>query len=519
MTQSGFDRRNFLKRVGGISASALLAPKQLTAEEPPNAFPRKKPNFLVVVADDQAFRTINTLNNPEVHTPTFDRLLKRGTSLTHCFHQGSWSGALCVASRAMIHTGRYVWNCGGDRCGFHPLLGEVLQMAGYDTYAVGKWHNGDQTALRSFATGKTLGPGFFASTPESGIAYDRPRPDDPWTPWDPQYHGHWTPNDLWDIEYPAHDGLWISQNGPRPAEAGKRYKRSRHSSELYADRVIELLGQIPAKADRPFFFYLAWNAPHDPRQAPREIVDMYPAEKIEVPPNFLPKHPFDQGDAQVRDEKLAPSPLTPHDVQVHRREYYAIITHMDQQLGRIIDALDKTGQADNTYIIITGDHGLAVGEHGLMGKQNLYDCSLRMPFIICGPGIAAGRQIDAMVYQHSLFPTLCDLAGIATPATVQFPSLLPVLRGERPRLYDSIYCAYRGYQRMVRTEIHKLILYPEVKKIQLFDIANDPWEITNLAGDSRNSGTISELFRELVKWQKTVNDKLALDPAMFGIQA
>ena len=250
-------------------------------------------------------------------------------------------------------------------------------------------------------------------------------------------------------------------------------------------------------------------------------MDLYPADKIEVPPNFLPEHPFDQGDFHVRDEMLAPFPRTPHDVQVHRREYYALITYMDRQLGRILDALEKTGQADNTYIIITGDHGLAVGEHGLMGKQNLYDCSVRMPFIVVGPGVTAGRRIDALMYQHCLFPTICDLAGIATPATVQFPSLLPLLRGERKQLFDSIYCAYRTFQRMVRTDKYKLILYPEVKKVQLFDLEKDPWEIdkNNLVEDSANSATISELFRQLKQWQAIVNDELVLDPASFRIRA
>ena len=111
-----------------------------------------------------------------------------------------------------------------------------------------------------------------------------------------------------------------------------------------------------------------------------------------------------------------------------------------------------------------------------MGKQNLYDCSVRMPFIVNGPGIAAGRQIDAMMYQHSLFPTLCDLAGVATPASVQFPSLVPLLRGERKQivLFDSMYCAYEKFQRSVRTDRYKLILYPEVKQVQLFDLQNDP---------------------------------------------
>jgi arylsulfatase A-like enzyme len=521
--QTPMDRRTFLRTAGGVSASMLLAPRDSAAAEPssppPASASRKKPNFLVLVADDQCYRTINALNNPEVQTPAFDRLLQRGTAFTHCFHQGSWTGALCVPSRAMTHTGRYLWNCGGNECGYYPLLGEVLRMGGYDTYAVGKWHNGDSTALRSFTTGKTIGPGFFASTDERGLAYNRPRPGDPWTPWDPKYRGQWTPSDLWDIQHAAHDALWTSQNGPSPAKPSPHYERRQHSCELYADSAIELLRQTASRPERPFFLYLAWNSPHDPRQAPKEWVDMYPAEKIEVPPNYLPQHPFDLGDMRGRDEILAPFPRTPRDVQVHRQEYYALMTYMDGQLGRILDALEKTGQAASTCVVVTSDHGLAVGEHGLMGKQNLYDCSVRMPFIIAGPGILAGRRIDALMYQHSLFPTLCDLAGLPVPATVQFPSLLALLRGERERIFDSIYCAYRGFQRMARSDKHKLILYPEAKKSQLFDLQKDPWETNNLAGDSAHSATLSELFGELKKWQETVNDTLVLDPATFGIPA
>jgi arylsulfatase A-like enzyme len=515
------DRRAFLKTMGGLSASMLLSPTALNATESSSPQktvpPGKKPNFLVVVADDQCFRTINALNNREVHTPTLDRLVARGATFTHCFHQGSWSGAVCICSRAMLHTGRYVWTCGGNNCGYYPLLGEAMQMGGYHTYLVGKWHNGNQTALRSFVTGKAIGPGMYESGP---LAYDRPRSGDPWTPWDPKYLGHWTPK-VWNIEHPMYKELWNLEKGPSPEIGGQLEQMHKHSCELYADNAVELFQKIAAQPDQPFFFYVAWNSPHDPRQAPKEFVDMYPADKIEVPPNFLPEHPFNQGDFDIRDEKLAPFPRTPHDVQVHRREYYASITYMDRQLGRIIDALEKTGQADNTYIIITGDHGLAVGEHGLMGKQNLYDCSVRMPFIMVGPGVDPGRQIDALVYQHCLFPTICDLAGIITPATVQFPSLMPLMRGENEHLFDSVYCAYKGLQRMVRTDKYKLILYPQIKKVQLFDIEENPWEINkgDLADNPAYSATISELFRNLKKWQEMVNDTLMLDPKSFGIRA
>lgn len=522
-SHTNIDRRSFLKGVGVLSGTMLLPTPQLGAAESSDATTetvanREKPNFLVIVADDQCFRTINALNNREVQTPAFDRLIARGTAFSHCFHQGAWTGAVCICSRAMMHTARYVFKCGGDDCGYYPLLGEALQMGGYDTYLVGKWHNGNQTALRSFTTGKSIGPGMYTSTPPGGLAYNRPAPDNPWTPWDPKYKGHWTPS-VWDIEYPEHKDLWNMIVNPSPEVAGKLHQMQQHSCELYADSAVEMLHKTASKPDHPFFLYVAWNSPHDPRQAPKEFVDKYPADKIEVPPNFLPQHPFDLGDLDIRDEKLAPFPRTPYDVQVHRREYYASVTYMDHQLGRILDALEKNGQADNTYIFITGDHGLAVGEHGLMGKQNLYDCSVRMPFIVAGPGIKAGHRINALMYQHSLFPTICDLAGIATPATVQYPSLVPLLRNEQPQLFDSVYCCYRGFQRMVRTQKYKLILYPEVKKVQLFNLEKDPWEMNNLAGDVSQAATISELFRELKKWQTTVGDTLVLDPKIFGIQA
>lgn len=509
---SAIDRRTFLKAVGGASASVLLAPA-VTLSAAEMSLPRKKPNFLVVVADDQCYRTIRALNNSEVHTPALDRLVTRGTTFTHCFHQGSWSGAVCIASRAMMHTGRFLWTCGGEKCGNYPLLGQVLQQAGYDTYITGKWHNGNETALRSFTTGKTVGPGFFASTPVDGLAYNRPRPGDPWTPWDPQYHGQWTPYDLWNIEPPSQKNA----NGPQPAEPSPRYKANQHSCELYADTAIDLL-QKAAVQPNPFLLYVAWNAPHDPRQAPKEFLDLYPLDKIELPPNFLPEHPFDNGDLHNRDEKLAPFPRTPEAGRVHRREYYALLSYMDHQLGRIVDALDKTGQADNTYIIVTGDHGLAVGEHGLMGKQNLYDCSVRMPFIVAGPGIAAGHKIDALMYQHSLFPTICELADVPRPDTVQFPSLLPLLHGQREQLFDSMYCAYLGLQRSVRTDKYKLILYPKVKRYQLFDLEKDPWEMNSLDA-ANHAATVAELFRQLKDWQQKVQDKVVLDPATFCLTA
>ena len=138
-----------------------------------------------------------------------------------------------------------------------------------------------------------------------------------------------------------------------------------------------------------------------------------------------------------------------------------------------LKALEKSGKADNTYIIFSADHGLAVGEHGLMGKQNQYDHSVRMPFFISGPGIKAGSQSDALIYMQSIFATTCDIAGIEAPETVDFPSLKGIIDGKTDKVHDAVFGNYRHFQRMVRTEKHKMILYPHNGNQQLFDIEKE----------------------------------------------
>ena len=148
-------------------------------------------------------------------------------------------------------------------------------------------------------------------------------------------------------------------------------------------------------SENPFFMYIAFNAPHDPRQSPKEYVDMYPVDEIALPANFLPEYPYKDKmgcSKTLRDEMLAPFPRTEYAVKVNRQEYYAIITHMDAQIGRILKKLEETGQSDNTYIFFSADHGLSVGQHGLLGKQNMYEHSLRPPMIIVGPDIPEGKK-------------------------------------------------------------------------------------------------------------------------------
>jgi choline-sulfatase len=319
--------------------------------------------------------------------------------------------------------------------------------------------------------------------------------------------GHWAP-EVTDIEESA---LGLSMSPP--------YTEHRHTSTLYADRAIQYLDSHTRQGDRPFFMYVAFNAPHDPRQSPQSFVDLYPLDSLETPPSFLPEHPFDQGERNtLRDELLAPFPRTEEAVKTHMQEYYAIISHMDYELGRILDHLDALGLTENTYIFFTADHGLAVGRHGLMGKQNQYDHSIRVPLIVKGPGIQAGAHTDALVYLQSIYPTSLELAGVSIPQTVEFRSLAASLRqpGDESAV-PTIFGSYKEFQRMARTSDHKLIVYPEAHQIQLFDIRQDPLEMHNLAHDPAYRDTAEALYRQLKQLQVEVGDTLTLPASVFDM--
>jgi choline-sulfatase len=491
------DRRKFIGLLGtGIAASSASPAFSIPTSQPSQsrhgaeagAKPgTDRPNFLFIICDDLMYRTIHSLNNPEVHTPSMDRLAASGCAFTHCFHQGSWSGAVCVPSRTMLNSGLTAFHAeaGLDEV---QTWGQTLGAAGYDTYICGKWHLDPTVLQRSFKEMGPVAPGMLVSTPEGGAAYNRPSPGNNWQPWDESRKGHWLHTELW---------------------ANDEQDKIEHADALYSDHLIDHLLNRAAKRDAPFFMYLGFNSPHDPRQSPREYLDRYPQEKIEIPPNFLPEHPFDQGDARVRDEVLAPFPRTHEAVQLHRKEYYSLITYMDEQIGRVLDALERSGKASNTYVILTADHGLAVGEHGLLGKQNLYDCSVRMPLLIAGPGIAAGGRVDELVYQHSMYATTCELAGVPVPSTVQFPSLTPLLKGGNQPVHDAVFSYYRDFQRMARTRTHKLIVYPQIRKIQLFDIEKDPWEMHDLSADPSSADVKKQLIERLQRFQLELGDPLS----------
>ncbi len=462
---------------------SLLASVSVLSGESAVVASESRPNVLFVFADDQCYRTINALGNEEIQTPTLDALAARGTTFTHCFNMGSWSGAVCVASRTMLNTGRFVWRANAvyETSEAERVAGrwwsEYMKKAGYRTYFTGKWHC-MADAEKAFDVAHHVRPGMPNQTP---TGYNRPLADgtDPWSPSDPKFGGYW--------------------------------KGGRHWSEIVADDAVAFL-EDARRQDKPFFMYVAFNAPHDPRQSPREFVDRYPVENVAVPVNYLPVYPHkDQIGLGVtlRDEMLATFPRSEYGVRVNRQEYYAIITHMDQQIGRILAQLESTDQADNTWVIFTADHGLACGQHGLMGKQNMYDHSLRVPFMVVGPGVKKGQRISKPIYLQDAMATALDLAEVQKPGHVEFHSIRPMLDGA-PSPYDSIYGAYLELQRAIRTDDYKLVLYPKAKIYRLFDLNQDPEEMVDLASRTDMQTVIKKLFSKLLEQQERMDDTLDL---------
>lgn len=477
-------------------------------------YAQKKPNIVLIFTDDQTYSSIHALGNNEIITPAMDQLVAEGTTFTHTYNMGSWSGAVCAASRAMMSSGRFVWRANkfkgkwtkNDPDALNKSWSRILESGGYETYMTGKWHvNADAETIFNHVVherhgmpgdawkGKRMAAKFKAnpSLKVSGsgqimpIGYNRPKNENDTL---------WSPTDI------TQGGYW---------EGGK------HWTEVLKDDALDFIEEAKIKDD-PFFMYLAFNAPHDPRQAPQEYIDMYPLENISVPESYMPEYPYRHSIGNgnnLRDEALAPFPRTEHAIKTHTQEYYASITHVDTQIGIIMDALKKSGKMDNTYIFFTADHGLAMGRHGLLGKQSLFDHSIRPPMVVIGPEIPKNNKVDADIYLQDIMATSIEIAGIKKPEYVDFNSFLDLAKGETEKShYKAIYGAYLKVNRMIRKDNFKLLVYPELKKVLLFDLKNDPEEMNDISKIPYNKDKVKSLFAELLQLQKDMDDPLDLLP-------
>ncbi|MFP6596164.1 MAG: sulfatase-like hydrolase/transferase, partial [Candidatus Hydrogenedentota bacterium] len=307
-----------------------------------------------------------------------------------------------------------------------------------------------------------------------------------------------------------HEAVPIVDIAPDGRLVNKR-TGSKFSSELFVDSAVEFLDQH--NTNKPFLAYVALTSPHDPRQPPLEYRQPYYDKKLPLPDNFLPQHPFDNGRLIVRDENLAAWPRTSEVVRDQLAEYYGMITHMDAQIGRLLKKLEDIGQKENTIIIYAADHGLAVGSHGLLGKQNVYEHSMGAPLIFAGPGIPKGKSSSALTYLYDIFPTVFDYIGIPLTESVDGTSLKPIWSNRRKTVRDSIFLAYEDLQRALVEDRWKLIRYPKIDHTQLFDLKNDPQEKKNLADNPKHAKRIARMTKQLENWQSNVGDNARLQVA------
>ena len=432
-------------------------------------------NVVLLFADDMRYGMID---NPYVITPNLDRLAEKGVMFRNAHIPGGTSGAVCMPSRAMLHTGRLL----EDLASFgkyipleHIMLGEVLQKHNYITYGIGKWHNGTDSYNRGFSDGSEI---FFGGMED-----------------------HWNvPANNYDPTGKYEKKIKKSRNPYNSNEIAvhncDHVTPGKHSSELFADASIEFIEN--RDKTNPFFLYTSFMAPHDPRTMPQEFLDMYDISNTKLPENYMPLHPFDFSGIDTRDERLAPHPRTEDIVKQHLTEYYAMITHLDHCIGRILESLESESLLEDTLIIFAADNGLAVGSHGLMGKQNLYEHSIRVPLILSGPEIPEKTTSDAAVYIADLYPTILDYLGIPKPSSCQVNSILPVIN-DQETARNVLYLRYKNSIAGIKKDGYKLIKYMKSDQIRmsLFNLEEDPGETNDLINSPEHSNLISELLDEI----------------------
>ena len=465
----------------------------------------KRPNILFIIADDQSpfdFKAYDP--SSPLHAPAIGAMASKGMTLDGAYHMGSMSGAVCSPSRTMVMSGRTLWHL--PRRGRKHLKREEGVTKGEDVL------NNTIPAVFNRAGYDTM------RTCKNGNSYN-------------------SANELFTVR----------------EDATKRGGTPETGSEWHGDRVINYLnGRERANDDDPFFIYFGFSHPHDVRDGTPELLKKYGAvnhrDKKSLPPanqqapklplNWLPKHPFHHGHPGLRDEVSVSGVWENRDERTIRNEIgrqLACAENIDRQVARVLKKLKDMGELENTYVFYTADHGMAIGRHGLQGKQNLYEHTWRVPFFAMGPGIKAGSRAPGNVYLLDVLATFCDLTGIQIPETCEGISFKPVLMGKKDRVRDVLYGAYCGGtkpgMRSVRKDDWKLIKYDvldgKVRETQLFNLKDNPHEFLaeshqakvkalsgaqpkkgqrNLANDPKHAAKLKEMEALLLSEMKRLDD-------------
>lgn len=451
---SGCTRRRFVE--AGIATAGVMGISPLIPALSAPDEGARRPNLIFLLTDDQRWDSLGCMGNPIIKTPHIDGLAKEGVLFKNHFVTTS----ICCASRATILTGRYAGTMDLHR--FDKALPDeawktsypmLLRAAGYRTGFIGK------------------------------IGLGEPLPDK-------------------DFDF------WSGFGGQGNYYEGKPFE-GKHITQRMSEQAVEFLKGC--QPDQPFCLSVSFKAPHsNPEVKERPFApdkrDLNLYSDVEIPlartaseesrqrlPEFLR-----ESEGHIRREAWFA------DVQETTRDYYRLITGVDRVVGEILAELERLNLRDNTVIVFTGDNGYFLGEKGFEGKWLMYEESIRTPLVIYDPRLPAGRQgqqVESMTLNLDFAPTLLDLAGVEVPQAMKGQSLTPFLRGESPVwrkdwYYEHLF-AHPKIPRNegVRTERWKYIRYVDTQPVyeELYDLVNDPFEETNLAGIAEHEATLKEL--------------------------
>ncbi len=494
------NRREALKLIGGaVTGLPLARPSYAARLAQGGTGPRSAPNIIFMLTDDQQQSAMSAYGNRILKTPNMDRIAEGGLRFTQAFVTNS----LCAPSRASFLTGLYshahgvMTNGDGPTVRNQPGLKDdqitfahLLRQVGYYTALVGKWH------IRSWPTGFD----HWVILPGQGAYQD---PD-------------------------------MIANGVRVQFRG-------HVEDVVGDQALAFLQHRPK--DKPFCLLYQFKAPHrswNPAARFEKVFDDVEIptprtfeDKLEGRPEAVRKAEMAIADMPDFRERGVPASLPREErkrrnLQALVKNYYRVLLGVDENVGRVLDFLDKNDLAENTVIVYTSDNGFFLGEHGLFDKRLMYEPSIRIPMLVRCPARVKPGQVDSthLVLNIDVAPTLLELAGVPVPSWMHGRSWLPLLEGQETQWRDAFLYEYYEYpavhcvrkNRGVRTDRWKLIhFWEQPEEWELYDLKNDPDEINNLAARPEQTGRVKQLQAKLEELRRQVGDVDPPGPAPTAI--
>jgi iduronate 2-sulfatase len=432
----------------------------------------RRRNVLFIAVDDLRC-DLPCYGNSGVHAPNFDRLAARGL----VFHQSHVQQAVCAASRASLLTGcrpdttgvdfPYPDSFARDFLPTHPTLATLFHRAGYHTVGYGKIHHGDPLELLhmseryngdDFDGGKLIGYGRYALPENQAVAANR-----------------------------------------KPGRKLPMFECADVPDDAYGDtlRTTSVLATLArcARDSVPFFLLAGFNAPHTPYAVPKRYWDLYDPQHLPGPAAGAPTTPPTIWSNFVPETGAYDMQVNEETIVRMRHGYYASVSYLDAQIGRLLDALDTHGLTDSTLVFLWSDHGYHLGERQHWGKRTPYELDTRAPVMLAGPDIPRGASTDSLIEHIDFYPTLCDYAGLPKPDYLEGDSFAPLIANPRRAWKPAVFCRaprLKGIMgRMVRTPMHRYVEWrheakntaPEVLGRELYDLVADPLETRNLAAD------------------------------------